>query len=300
MKKIILLLAIGSMAILGCKKTSLDNEIVVADPILGCTDPNSLNYKADATQDDGTCQYIEQKNRAILLDFSETWCPPCGAYGGPSFDSCLFMENSVITAMKVYESSSPASMNCSLSAAFMSDYQVTGVPDFYVNGTGLYAGGGVSASISSNYNSVKSKANAFANQTVLAGINLQKSIDGSNMNISSKVLFYQPQPAGKAYHLAVYVVEDKIIASQKVSTASGTITNTGYMHRNLLRAGNAATYKGVKINTTAAIEANKRFDNTFTIALNSAWNKANLKVIGVLWEVPATGKPTVVNTVMAK
>jgi len=60
MKKIILLLAIGSIAVLGCKKT-IDNEIVVADPILGCTDPNSLNYKADATQDDGTCEYIEQK-----------------------------------------------------------------------------------------------------------------------------------------------------------------------------------------------------------------------------------------------
>lgn len=113
------------------------------------------------------------------------------------------------------------------------------------------------------------------------------------MNVTAKVQFFGAQAAGKDYRLAVYVVEDNIISSQQV-TGSGLVS--GYHHRNLLRATNGTDYKGEKINTSAAVTADQQFDKSYAITLNSSWNTANLKLIAVIWDVPASGKPTVVNS----
>ena len=94
MKKLVTILVITIIAITSCKK---DKEET----------PSSGG---------GSSLTVEEKNRGILIDFSETWCPPCGAYGGPAFDSCLSIESSKITAIKVYGSSSPSSLNSAVSS----------------------------------------------------------------------------------------------------------------------------------------------------------------------------------------
>lgn len=274
MKKIFAVLAIAAIGLASCNK-----------------DDNNDNGGGGSTGG----LTVEKKNRAILLDFSETWCPPCGSYGGPSFDSCLTQEGSVITAMKVYGSSTPSSMNAAISNGFAGAYNVSGVPDFYVNNTELASGGGVYSSIGSNYNWVMTKANAFAADSVVAGVALSKSIVGDSIKITSKVKFFKEQVAGLDYRLALYVVEDEIIANQ--STNSGA--NPSYEHRNLLRIANAAAYTGVSINTSAAITMDQTFDNTTTLALNTAWNKNKLKVIAVIWKM-GSNPAKVVNSNLLK
>ena len=153
---------------------------------------------------------VQKVNKAMLFDFSETWCPPCGAYGGPSFDSCLTMEVTKISAMKVYASSSPSTMNASISNAMDNSFNVTGVPTFFVNEQELNSGGGVYSAIGSNFNWVKGKADAFAAGTVNAGVALTKSISGTTMTVKTKTHFYTAQAASKTLKIAVYVVEDQI------------------------------------------------------------------------------------------
>ncbi len=136
----------------------------------------SCKKDKEETPSGGSSLTVEQKNRGILIDFSETWCPPCGAYGGPAFDSCLSIESSKITLIKVYGSSTPASLNSSVSNGFASAYNVSGVPDFWFNNSEQNAGGGVYSSISSNYNWVNNKATTFAAEPVVAGIALKKEI----------------------------------------------------------------------------------------------------------------------------
>lgn len=263
MKKLLAIMAIAAIGFTSCKK---DKE-----------ETPSSGGSSSLT--------VEQKNRGILIDFSETWCPPCGAYGGPAFDSCLSIESSKITLIKVYGSSTPASLNSSVSNGFSSAYNVSGVPDFWFNNTEQNAGGGVYSSISSNYNWVNNKANAFAAEPVVAGIALKKEIVGDSIKVTTKVKFYAAQAAGLDYKLAVYVVEKDIIATQQVS---GSPAQTNYKHQNLVRACNSPSYSGVSINASAAITADQEFSKTFMIAKNAAWNVSNLKVVGVIWRGGAT------------
>ncbi|MBL7923857.1 MAG: Omp28-related outer membrane protein [Bacteroidia bacterium] len=278
MKKLLAVVAIVALAFVSCKKDGDDNG------------------GSGSTGGTGGTLTVEKKNRGILLDFSETWCPPCGAYGGPSFDSCMTQEGSVITLMKVYGSSTPASLNASISNGFASAYSVSGVPDFYLNNTELNSGGGVYSNIGSNYNWVMTKANAFAADSVNAGVALKKEVVGDSMRITTKVKFFKAQAAGQDYKIATYIVEDDIIAAQQV-TGQGSVAN--YKHRNLVRACNSSTYAGLPLNSSAAITADQEFNNTYTLYLNPAWNKAKLKVIAVIWKGGVTPNK-VINSNVAK
>jgi hypothetical protein len=198
--------------------------------------------------------------------------------------------------MKVYEGSNTASLNNSYATLMEngSNYNLTSIPTMTVNSftSGVYS------SLSTNYNFVRGKANAFALEPVVAGVHLSKSIDGSNMNVTANMKFFSAVPAGKDYRLAIYVLEDNVIAPQVVSGVSGTVAQ--YVHRNIWRATNGTDYKGVKINASAAISADQRFDQSASISLLSNWNKSNLKVMAIIWDVPASGKPTVVNSNVVK
>ncbi|MFI5221389.1 MAG: hypothetical protein ACHQK8_03615, partial [Bacteroidia bacterium] len=111
---------------------------------------------------------VEKKNRAILIEFSETWAGPCGTYGVPSFDTCFDLEGNVISIMKVCVSSTPSTMNGTQSAAISSDFKVNGIPTFFVNGTELLAGGGVYTDPLSSRNAVFVLANTFSLSPVIA------------------------------------------------------------------------------------------------------------------------------------
>jgi hypothetical protein len=261
MKKIFAIMAIVAIGFTSCKK---DDD----------------NGSGSGSAGGGSLT-VEQKNRGLLIDFSETWCPPCGAYGGPGFDSCLTMEGSKITAIKVYGSSTPSSLNSSISNGFAGAYGVSGVPDFWLNNAELNPGGGVYSSTASNFNWVNNKANAFAAEPVVAGIALKKEVVGDSIKVTTKVKFYAAQPAGTDYKIAVYIVEKDIVATQQVS---GSPAQTGYKHHNLVRAANAPSYSGVSLNTSAAITADQEFSNTFMIAKGATWNVAKLKAVGVIWK----------------
>lgn len=292
MKKIVFILSIALISLGACKKKA-DEKIAVP----GCMDESSLTFNADATEDDGSCEYIEKVNRAAYIHFTEDWCGPCGAYGGPTFDSCVkVLEGSNISCMKVYESSNVSAMN-NPTATLMenaSNYNITSIPTMYVNAIKK----GVSSNISSNVNWVKSQGVYFSNQPVVAGVHISKGIDGGTMNVTANLEFYNAIAAGKDYRLSIYVLEDNIVSKQTVDGVSSPVLT--YVHRNVWRASNGPDYKGVKINNSAAITAGQRFDLSASIVLKSTWNQANMKVMAIIWEVPATGMPKVVNSNIRK
>lgn len=263
MKKILAIAAIVAIGFTSCKK-----------------DENN-----ETGSGGGASLTVEEKNRGVLIDFSETWCPPCGAYGGPGFDTCLTMEGSKITAIKVYGSSTPSSLNSSISNSFASAYNVSGVPDFWFNNTEQNPGGGVYSSVVSNLNWVNTKANAFAAEPVVAGVAVKKEVVGDSIRITAKVKFFTAQAAGQDYKLATYIIEKDIVAAQSVS-GQGTVA--GYKHQNLVRACNSTTYSGLPLNSSAAIAEDEEFSKTYMIAKGASWNVAKLKVVAVIWKGGAT------------
>jgi hypothetical protein len=234
---------------------------------------------------------VEKKNFAALIDFSEDWCPPCGSYGGPTFDSALSQEGIILTGIKVYGSSNNTSLNAAVSDGWANGFNVTAIPSVYVNNTKT----SITTSIGSNYNSIVQKANAFVSDSVRAAIALKKTLLGDSvMEVKTKVKFYVTDSSNANYTLGVYLMEDDVIANQ--STNSGS--DPDYVHRNLLRIGNASTYLGTPINSSADIVADQEFDAVFNLPLNPNWNTANLKVIAVIWQ-NGTGTPKVINSRLA-
>ena len=275
MKKLILALACVSILFNACKKDD--------------TAPASGG---------STSLTVEKKNRAAVIYFGEDWCPPCGSYGGPTLDSCLKQEGTLLTGMKINTSSNNSSLNWSTGQGMWNVFNsgvfasANAIPSMAVNTTKQ----SVTTSVSSNYSGAVSKATTFANGTVIAGIALRKSISGDSIAVDTKVKFFSDIAAGSDYRLAVYVVEDKIITSQ--STSSGT--NANYEYRNLVRTCNASAYYGLEVNNGGdAIALDQEFSNTYKMYLKPAWNKNNLKVIGILWKMG--GSPAqVVNSNVVK
>ncbi len=275
MKKLVLALACVSILFNACKKDD--------------TAPASSG---------STTLTVEKKNRAAVIYFGEDWCPPCGSYGGPTLDSCLKQEGTLLTGMKINTSSNNSSLNWSTGQGMWNVFNTgvfasaNAIPSMAVNTTKQ----SVTTSVSSNYSGAVSKATTFANGTVIAGIALRKSISGDSMAVDTKVKFFSDIAAGSDYRLGVYVVEDKIITSQ--STSSGT--NANYEYRNLVRTCNASAYYGLEVNNGGdAIALDQEFSNTYKMYLKPTWNKNNLKVIGILWKMG--GSPAqVVNSNVVK
>jgi hypothetical protein len=263
MKKLVLALACVSILFNACKKDD--------------TAPASGG---------STTLSVEKMNRAALIYFGEDWCPPCGSYGGPTLDSCLKQEGTLLTGMKINTSSNNSSLNWSTGQGMWNVFNsgvfasANAIPSMAVNTTKQ----SVSTNISSNYSGAVNKATTFANGTVIAGIALSKRISGDSMSVDTKVKFFSDIAEGSDYRLAIYVVEDKIITSQDISTGTGT--NPNYVYRNLVRTCNASSYTGLEVNNGGdAIVLDQEFSANYKMYLKPAWNKSNLKVIGILWKM---------------
>jgi hypothetical protein len=270
MKKIFALMAIAAVGFIACNKD--DDESPA--PATGGGSATSFT--------------VEKKNRAAVIYFGEDWCPPCGTNGGPTLDSLLKGEGSLLTGIKINKGSNNTSLNWSGGGSIYNAYNSgvfsgpnqNAIPAMAVNNTEQL----VYTNINTNISQVRSKANAFAADSVVAGIALQKSIVGDSIVVDTKVKFFKAQAAGIDYRLALYVVEDDVVASQ--STNTGTVAN--YTNHNLVRVSNAAAYTGVAVNSSAAIAADFQYEKTYKMYLKPAWNKANLKVVAVLWKMGST------------
>jgi len=271
MKKILIISAIISIAFTSCKK---DDDTTT-------TGGSTASFT------------VEKKNRAAVIYFGEDWCGPCGDYGGPTLDSCLLKESTLLTGMKFNGSSNASSLNSAIANGAYSAFN-----------TGVFAGAStipamalnnqkisITTNIPYNASSAIQKATAFSNDSVIAGIALRKSIEGDSIVIDSKVKFFKAIAAGSDYTLGLYVVEDNLIANQYTSGGY----DVSYEYRNLVRTSNGATYTGVSINSSAAITADQEFESSTKIYLKPAWNKSKLKVVGVIWK-KGTTPATVINS----
>jgi hypothetical protein len=267
MKKIFALMAIVAVGFVACNKD--DDE-----------------SPAPATGGGSTTSFTVEKKNRVVVYFGEDWCPPCGTNGGPTLDSLLKGEGSLLTGIKVNKSSNNTSLNWSGGSSIYNAFNSgvfnnsSAIPAMAINNTEQP----VYTSINTNISQARSKANAFAADSIIAGIALQKSIVGDSMVVDTKVKFFKAQAAGIDYRLALFVVEDDVIASQ--STNTGTVAS--YTNHNLVRVSNSASYTGVAVNSSAAIAADFQYEKTYKMYLKPAWNKANLKVIAVLWKMGST------------
>ncbi len=249
--------------------------------IKGCKDPNSVNFNKEATEDDGTCQVAESKQRYFIMDVTGTWCPPCGSYGIPGFEKAIEVigENNLV-AMSVHSSDV---MSCTAGNDLMNyaQYKSGSVPRV-AGGSTLIFPSGVYNDPNATAAKIKGESDKTTSVAPVVNCYVGKTVNGSSVTLDVKAKFFKA--ASGDYYIAAYILEDGIVVLQNLYPSG---TNPTQVHNHVLRTAFSATFGDAL--ASGSIEAGRVVAKTFTTSINSAWKTANLRYSVVIWKKDATG-----------
>jgi hypothetical protein len=231
-------------------------------------------------------QTVDQKTRALVVKFSETWCGPCGAYAVPLTDSFLPKMNAADNGcfLNIKSSSNPSSMN-SVGGDIMagaSGYNIDGYPSILINSAANNLDFN-NVIVAGDVNQVMSAINTEIATAAVANIGADFSIANNKVTVKTKVKFNQAVTG--EYSIAVFLYEDKISAQQNGYPGGAAI------HHNVLRGGMSSTTStslasspwGEAVGTTT-ITNGQEFSKTFSVDVNSGWISANLNAVVVVFK----------------
>ncbi len=260
MKRKILLAAtiLGLIGMQGCKK-----------------EPEGNNQNNNTTTNTGDGLTVENKNRAVLVYHTATWCGPCGSAGGPMLKRLETEYGDDLVYLNIQAGggnpSSLAALFTRNDTAFygpsyggvLSQFQLSGyIPYFYVNNK---------AFSTSSESMIKQEISTLKSAPVKVGVAASATSTGNTFNFKVKTKFFESVSGD--YHLSVFIAQDKI----KWSQAVGGTYNPDYVHPMVIRAcgiGSMEWQQAIS-NTpiaTGTIAANTEVKNeyNFTYTLNKS------------------------------
>lgn len=284
MKKITILFAaaviIGSVTLISCKKKTTE--------VKGCTDPTALNYNKDANVNDNSCAFPQSDQKSVTWFVTGLWCHVCGEYGVPSWDKLYENKKSVMVPISLH---SGDAFSCPAGDTLLNSTYLKGggVPRMG-EGLKMVFPSGVTQTVSYNVQKMEQAVNSTISLPMYAGTQISKTISGNTISITTRTKFTEAQ-TGTEYYLAVYLLEDGLVADQV--TDHGTISMT---HNNVLRA--AVTPVWGTMVASGNVEAGKLIEKTYSRSIPSTWNASKLKVVTVLYyrDGSTSGVTGVVNT----
>ncbi len=155
--------------------------------------------------------------KALLEDFTGTWCPQCPPAGAAIANA--MSGNSNIFGVGYHGGRSYEPMIISETAYWSGYYNITGYPTVYVNGPDTRW----------NYNSM-AQVNAHLAETATVGLALETAIVGGKLDLEVKVGFNTTP--NEEVKLMVYLVEDNVTSS---TPQAGSSQGVNYVHRDVLR-----------------------------------------------------------------
>ena len=156
--------------------------------------------------------------KALLEDFTGTWCPQCPPAGSAIANA--MSGNSNIFGVGYHAGGGGSEPMTIPETAFWSGYyNVTGFPTVYVNGPDTRW----------NYNSM-SQVNSELAETATVGLAVDAALVGGKLDLEVKVGFNTA--ANEAVQLMIYLLEDNVTTS---TAQAGSSQGANYVHRDVLR-----------------------------------------------------------------
>ena len=154
--------------------------------------------------------------KALLEDFTGTWCPQCPPAGAAVVNAAE--GNSNIFGVG-YHASGGDPMEIPETAFWSSHYNVTGFPTVYVNGPDTRW----------NYGSM-GQVNAELAETATVGLAVDAAIVGGKLDLEVNVGFNATP--NEEVKLMIYLVEDNVTTT---TAQQGSSQGSSYVHRDVLR-----------------------------------------------------------------
>ena len=192
--------------------------------------------------------------KALLEDFTGTWCPQCPPAGAAIANA--INGNSNIFGVG-YHAVGGDPMEIPETAYWSSYYNVTGFPTVYVNGPDTRW----------NYSSM-GQVNSELAETATVGLAVSATILGGKLDLEVKVGFNSTP--SEEVKLMIYLVEDNVTTS---TPQSGSSQGANYVHRDVLRevftdqlgdviSSSNTTSGGVFTRTITGLDLPSNVDNT--------------------------------------
>jgi len=250
---------------------------VGGDSVKGCTTTTAVNYDPSATQDNGGCVSIPEKQYSLFFKYTATWCGPCGDWGGPAFVADVDANPGKILAFTIQCTDAFATAsNSEMQTAFSARFPYAGTPNFQCNNVALGTNDG------GMFSEVATK-NAMAPD---AGIGIHYSIGAGNnagkLNINVYTKFFKPVTG--EYFAGVYILHKNIVKSQ--NTGSGMVAT--YEHHHVMMSHVTGVF-GDAI-ASGSIGTGKVYNLGFVFRYSDIpdLDLGKMDVVGILWKKNGT------------
>lgn len=262
---------------------------------------------------------VEKKQRSMFIDFTATWCGPCGGWGIPTFKQTVAQAGDNVVPFAVHAAppqtselvgyyKKPGNDTVFVSPVLgdfltsINGLNLTGWPTLWINDAAM------STDISQNV----SKINAKAAEEPVANMALEVTRTGNGFTLRAATKFFKSTTGD--YYMTVLVTEDNIANRQNVNTAY----DNSFIHQHITRgtainssnADRPATFGDAPI-ASGSIEANTYIEKTYSFTHAEAnnlpsginkwvWKPNDSHVVAVLWKKNANGKYDFVNATQVK
>ncbi len=225
---------------------------------------------------------VQKRQRAVVTYVGATWCPPCGAYGDPTKIHMETAHGSDVIILNVQSGdaiSSQGAFGPTFGRAFQTFANSSSIPYAYWSGanfTMVYRGFYTSAN--SNNSAADQDINSIKGDSPEIGVAAKAVVSGDSIKVETLTKFYS---ATTDAYIGVYILEDGVEASQKISGSPDAITS----HENVVR-GAAFVGNDLGIQSLGnAFAVDQQVIGNYSIAIPSTvLDKTKLQVAVVVWE----------------
>jgi hypothetical protein len=264
--------SIGLVAVMALTLASCAD--VPSGTVKGCMSTTAVNYNPEATQDNGGCVVIQQKQYSLFYKYTATWCGPCGQWGGPAFVSdCDALAGKALAFTIQCTDDFATSSNAEMYAALSTKWPYGGTPNFQCNNVSLGTNDGGAFSEVATRNALAPVAGIGIQYSIGAGANAGK------LNINTYVKFFEG--ATGEYFAGVYILHKSIVKSQNVE---GTGMVATYEHHHVMMSHVTSVF-GDPI-ASGNIAAGKVYNLGFVFPYTDipALDLGKVEVVGIIWK----------------
>jgi len=206
----------------------------------------------------------------FAINYTATWCGPCGNWGAPLIHDIKNVNANKVVAITCHASGDPMYI-ANLYSEFDNDRtDGGGIPSFWVGDVSVSSGSAVSTMQS-----------LLANIPA-AGMDYRITKTSTAFEIKSQVKFFSA--ATGEYYLSTFVLEDGIDGSTNSGAykQNGTANPDTYEHDFVLRASATGNSYGELI-VNGSVAKDQTFDKEYSINIDPTWVN-DVYVVQILWK----------------
>ena len=237
----------------------------------------AMSCKKDDAGSATSITNVSSTYKVMVVEFTATWCSPCGAFGYPNWEAAHNNHPYKTTGISLHRADDISDANSPAQVALETYWGFSGSPSGAVNNGSAFYPTTVDNTVTST----------LSGKIANAGVGISKTLSGNTLTINTKSVFFN-NVTGDVY-LAVYVVENDIMNIQA--------SQTGVVKHNHVFRGSANGTFGESIASSPT--KGKIVDGTYTFTVPSdVINSANLHVVAVLWTMAGGVPVTYINSNM--